>query len=70
MTRSVDTSRCPLCGQSNQCSEANAATSGQDCWCFSTPVAAEALARLSEEQIDKSCLCPNCVRGVEAAENR
>ncbi|MEN0106411.1 MAG: cysteine-rich CWC family protein [Pseudomonas sp.] len=61
----ADTERCPLCGQPNQCSEANPATAGGDCWCFSTPIAPEALARLDAEQIDKSCLCPNCARLAE-----
>ena len=64
----TETERCPLCGQPNQCTEADPATAGSECWCFSTPISAEALARLSAEQIDKSCLCPNCAKGVAALE--
>jgi hypothetical protein len=63
----ADTDRCPLCGQRNHCTQANPASSGEDCWCFSTPISAEALARLTDEQIDKSCLCPACAKGVAAA---
>jgi hypothetical protein len=64
---SHDTGRCPLCGQLNQCAQADPAGAGNDCWCFTTKVSAEALARLSEEQIDVSCLCPTCAKGVAAA---
>ena len=65
---SAEADRCPLCGQLNQCTQADPASKGDDCWCFTTPISAEALARLSEEQIDKSCLCPNCAKGLDALE--
>lgn len=61
----TDTERCPLCGQLNQCTQADPATAGDECWCFSAEVSAQALARLSAEQIDKSCLCPKCAQWVQ-----
>lgn len=63
-----DPSRCPLCGQSNRCTLANPALTGQDCWCFSTPVDREALERIPPELIDRACLCPRCAAGLKAAE--
>ncbi|KTT41481.1 hypothetical protein RSA46_13605 [Pseudomonas oryzihabitans] len=60
-----DPTRCPLCGQRNQCS---LATGGdiQDCWCLRTPVDPAALARLPEEERNQRCLCPACAAGSPA----
>ncbi|WP_108099383.1 cysteine-rich CWC family protein [Pseudomonas sp. GV071] len=62
----TDVELCPLCGQRNRCSQVDPTSNGEACWCFSAPISAAALARLSAEQIDKSCLCPNCAKGVAA----
>ncbi len=65
---SAEAARCPLCGQLNQCTQADPASKGDDCWCFTTNISPDALARLSAEQIDKNCLCPNCAKGLDTLE--
>ncbi|MGA6107886.1 cysteine-rich CWC family protein [Pseudomonas solani] len=60
MNQPPDPSRCPLCGQANDCAEE--AASGQPCWCFSTSIAPEALRRIPLDAQDKACLCPRCAR--------
>lgn len=61
-----DPSRCPLCGQSNRCTQADPALAGQSCWCFSTPVDREALESIPPELVDRACLCPRCAAGLSA----
>lgn len=60
-TASADGSRCPLCGQANQCAMA-AGLPAQDCWCMRAPVSREALARLAPAQRGRTCICPLCAR--------
>ncbi|MFK8397302.1 cysteine-rich CWC family protein [Pseudomonas sp. BGr12] len=64
-----DPSRCPLCGQSNRCTQADPALQGQDCWCFSTPIDREALKRIPPGLVDRACLCPRCAAGLKNAGN-
>lgn len=59
----LDPTRCPLCGQSNRCSQADPALEGQACWCFSTRIDRSALERIPPEQVDRACLCPRCAAG-------
>lgn len=59
---------CPLCGAANQCAPARAGRFDVECWCTSTPVSTEALARVPAELVDKACLCPRCAAGVHAAD--
>ncbi|HSX71234.1 MAG TPA: cysteine-rich CWC family protein [Pseudomonas sp.] len=56
----MNTERCPRCGRPNRCAQAGNAQPVQDCWCFHTPVAPEALEALPAEARDKACLCPAC----------
>lgn len=59
----IDPSRCPLCGQSNRCSQASAPnTDAQDCWCFSAPIDPAALQRIPAELRRRACLCPRCAQ--------
>ncbi|EYC52438.1 hypothetical protein AZ34_16170 [Hylemonella gracilis str. Niagara R] len=51
---------CPLCGGANQCAPARAGTFDLPCWCRTTPVSAEALARVPAELRGRACLCPRC----------
>lgn len=60
-----DPSRCPLCGQSNRCTQADPALEGQACWCFSERIDRNALERIPPEQIDRACLCPRCAAGLK-----
>lgn len=56
----LDPNRCPLCGQANQCTQSDPATTALPCWCFSAPVSRAALERLPELARGKACLCPRC----------
>ena len=62
MSAPSDPTRCPLCGQSNQCAQTDPARAGQDCWCFAVPIDPAALARIPPREIDRSCLCPRCAQ--------
>jgi hypothetical protein len=60
---SVDASRCPLCGNANQCGMA----AGQEkCWCFSAIIAEEVLARVPEPARDLLCVCAKCAQRSDA----
>ncbi|MDH1007554.1 cysteine-rich CWC family protein [Pseudomonas nicosulfuronedens] len=59
-----DPNRCPLCGQSNRCTQADPALEGQSCWCFSTRIDRNALERIPPELVDRACLCPRCAAGL------
>ena len=65
MSEPIDPSRCPLCGQPNQCAQCDPAAS-QPCWCFSASVPAEALEAIAEPLRNRACLCPRCARGEPA----
>lgn len=60
-------STCPLCGGANQCAPARAGTFDVECWCRTTPVRPEALARVAPEQRGQACLCPRCAVAGERA---
>lgn len=61
--------RCPLCGQSNRCSQADPALEGLPCWCFSTRIDRNALDRVPPDLVDRACLCPRCASGLKDDEN-
>lgn len=64
-----DPSLCPLCGQSNRCTQSDPALEGQPCWCFSTHIERNALERIPPELIDRACLCPRCAAGLKGDEH-
>lgn len=64
---SSDPLRCPLCGQSNQCGQADPTCGEQPCWCFSAEIAAEVLQRIPQAARGRNCLCPDCPRGGASA---
>jgi hypothetical protein len=52
-----DATRCPLCGETNECGIA----AGQStCWCFSTSIPADVLERIPEEARGTACVCAKC----------
>jgi tRNA pseudouridine65 synthase len=61
--------RCPLCGADNRCSQVTAAGAGvvlatspaMECWCMQVTVAPETLAQIPDNLLGKACLCPACV---------
>jgi hypothetical protein len=58
-TRSVDPSRCPLCGSPNDCAMA-ADPGAKHCWCVDVTIAPEALERLRPEARGVACVCARC----------
>ena len=53
----VDPSRCPLCGEDNTCGAQRGASS---CWCVTTVIPAEVLARIPAHLQDRACVCAKC----------
>lgn len=60
------TSRCPLCGFTNQCSLADPLTADQACWCFSETIDPARLEALPAELRNRACLCPRCAGIADA----
>ncbi|MEO8299958.1 MAG: cysteine-rich CWC family protein [Burkholderiales bacterium] len=56
--------RCPLCGGFNQCTPAQTGQFADDCWCRTTRIAPEVLARIPAGLRLQACLCPACATGV------
>jgi hypothetical protein len=53
-----DTSRCPLCGERNECGMA----AGRDeCWCTTVVIEKATLDRLPEAARGVVCVCARCV---------
>ena len=66
MTHTLDSSKCPVCGEPNQCSLSslsNPATATQPCWCFSAEIAPEASEQIPDDALNKACICQRCARG-------
>ncbi len=61
-----NTTRCPLCGGPNDCGIAQGKS---HCWCFSTAMPPDVLARVPESQRNAACLCRACAEttGVREA---
>jgi len=60
-----DADRCPLCEAPNQC---GMAAGESTCWCFTTPIPADVLARVPEADQSRRCVCQSCATApLEAA---
>ncbi len=57
-----DTTRCPLCGEPNQCAMA-AGKDPETCWCMSEAIDPQILARIPPEAQGKVCICQRCAAG-------
>ncbi|MEM7437043.1 MAG: cysteine-rich CWC family protein [Myxococcota bacterium] len=58
----LDTTRCPLCGEANECAIA-AGRDPSSCWCMSAVMDAGALARIPAEAQGRVCICARCAAG-------
>ncbi len=61
----TETTRCPVCGQSNRCAmEAERETGIQQppCWCTQIDFSADLLARIPADARGKDCICPACAK--------
>lgn len=54
----IDTSRCPLCGESNEC---GMALGRDECWCTTVVIEKATLDRLPEAARGEVCVCARCV---------
>jgi hypothetical protein len=64
---SPEPTRCPLCGQANQCAmEVERATGVEQpaCWCTQVSFTRELLEQLPAESLGQSCICPLCAQKV------
>jgi hypothetical protein len=52
---------CPACGGPNECAAAACGSFATPCWCAELTVSREVLARLPEDERNRSCLCRKCL---------
>ena len=60
----MNAATCPLCGQRNQCAQAESTAPVQQCWCFAAPIERRVLERLPEALRNRACLCLRCAQGL------
>ncbi|NDP37879.1 MAG: cysteine-rich CWC family protein [Rhodoferax sp.] len=66
-TQPIDPTRCPLCGQSNQCAGQLERMTGipqPACWCKQVTFGAELLARVPEPARRQACICVACAQAA------
>jgi hypothetical protein len=65
----VDPTRCPLCGQSNQCAgqvERSTGIKQPSCWCNTVTFDADLLARVPQAARRQACICIACAQAGTA----
>ncbi len=62
-----DASKCPLCGEQNQCAVA-AGQAHESCWCMTATMDPKALGAIPPQAQGKVCICPRCARGEAQAD--
>lgn len=60
----MDTTRCPICGTTNECAMARDPEAAE-CWCFTAVVTEQARAAIPEEARGQVCICPRCAAATE-----
>ena len=64
MDKVIDPSKCPICGESNQCAQEIAKATGKPpeaCWCMTATFSSELLDRVPKEAQNKAFICSKCV---------
>jgi hypothetical protein len=64
MDKVIDPSKCPICGDTNQCAQEIAKATGtppERCWCITATFSSEVLDRVPKEAKNKACICSKCV---------
>lgn len=59
----LDKSKCPLCGESNQCAmeiEQETGVPQGVCWCVGIAFSADLLTKIPAEAKNKACICKAC----------
>ena len=65
----IDTTRCPLCGEENRCAMETARETGQPqppCWCMAADFGKAPFGALPPASRGKACMCARCAAGVAA----
>jgi hypothetical protein len=62
----IDPSRCPLCGDENDCGMAKG---NRACWCHTMTIPQEVLARVPLEAQGIACVCRACATGRPNSED-
>ena len=57
----TDTTKCPLCGEVNQCAIA-AGQDAESCWCMSVTMSPDVLKAIPPEARNRVCICAECAR--------
>jgi prepilin-type N-terminal cleavage/methylation domain-containing protein/prepilin-type processing-associated H-X9-DG protein len=61
MKVTIDTGRCPLCGQANECQLCAGSAYKGPCWCARVEIPDGLLARVPAELRNRTCICPRCI---------
>jgi len=64
-----DSSRCPLCGEPNDCALCTTGAAKTQCWCVGQEFPARLLARIPESSKNRACICRSCVEAHQAQEH-
>ncbi|HEX3798564.1 MAG TPA: cysteine-rich CWC family protein [Verrucomicrobiae bacterium] len=59
--QNIDATKCPLCGQPNDCQLCTAASYKGPCWCAKMKFPEELLAKVPPELRNRACICLACV---------
>ncbi len=59
--KTFDASRCPLCGQLNDCQLCTVDVYKGPCWCSKVKIPGELIAQVPADLRNKSCICRDCV---------
>ena len=57
----LDETRCPLCGQANDCQLSSTAGWKGPCWCAKMEVPRELIAQIPVELRNRACICRDCI---------
>jgi len=61
MASEIDPSKCPTCGEPNQCGLSQGKT---ECWCFSALISDAALESIPSQAKNLACICARCAAAV------
>ncbi|MDO8457369.1 MAG: cysteine-rich CWC family protein [Burkholderiaceae bacterium] len=64
-TDALNATRCPLCGNANQCAMEIECITGLEqppCWCTTVRFEADLLAKIPAAQRNLACICAACAR--------
>jgi len=60
----IDPTKCPLCGEPNNCQLCTNQLYKGPCWCESVTIPKELLAKVPTESKNAACICRNCVQAA------